>query len=181
MLWLSVVAAEVEGWTADHDDRRRRLEAVYEREAASLVRLARIFTDDRSSAEDIVQEAFIRLFRSFDRIADETKCESYLRSIVLNLSRDHNRRGLMSLRHQNAMVDARQPEQPEDIVSLSESQAEMVEALRDLSPRQRDCLVLRYYLDLSEKEIARTLEISPNSVKTHCRRGLEALAAMVGG
>lgn len=53
--------------------------------------------------------------------------------------------------------------------------ARVVAALRDLAPRQRDCLVLRYYLELSEREIATTLGISPNSVKTHCRRGMAAL------
>jgi DNA-directed RNA polymerase specialized sigma24 family protein len=69
-------------------------------EAVSLTRLARLFVDDRSAAEDLVQEAFIRLARSADRIRDRAKAAAYLRSIVLNLARDHNRRGLVSLRHQ---------------------------------------------------------------------------------
>ena len=62
------------------------------------MRLARLFTDDRNAAEDLVQEAFIRLHRSADRIRDPSKAAPYLRSILLNLARDHNRRGLMSLR-----------------------------------------------------------------------------------
>jgi RNA polymerase sigma-70 factor (ECF subfamily) len=102
-----------------------------------------------------------------------------LRSIVLNLARDHNRRGLMSLRHQEAMTDRSVPDQPDEEVMRTESQAAILDALRSLSPRQRDCLVLRFYLDLSEGEIAKTLEISPNSVKTHCRRGMAALASML--
>lgn len=176
MFWLAVVAAERTSWTSEDLARRDYVSAIYRKEAASLVRLARIFTDDRAGAEDIVQEAFIKLFHAADRIEDPNKSLSYLRSIVLNLARDQNRRGLMSLRHQDSMVDARIPEQPEEQIARSESQAEVLDALAELSPRQRDCLVLRFYLELTEVEIAATLSISPNSVKTHCRRGLAALA-----
>jgi len=176
LLWLAVVAAEQAIWTTEDEDRRRFVEEIYQAEAVSLVRLARLFTDDRSGAEDIVQEAFIRLFHAADRIADASRSVAYLRSIVLNLARDHNRRGLMSLRHQDAMIDSRHPERPDERVTRTESQTEVLEALSRLSPRQRDCLVLRYYLELSEREIAGTLGISPNSVKTHCRRGLATLA-----
>jgi RNA polymerase sigma-70 factor (sigma-E family) len=180
VLWLAVVTAERATWTKDDDARREFVERVYQAEAVSLVRLARIFTDDRAGAEDIVQEAFIRLFHAADRIDDESKSVAYLRSIVLNLARDHNRRGLMSLRHRDAMIDHRVPDQPDEQVARTESQAEVLEALSALSPRQRDCLVLRFYLELSESEIAGTLSISPNSVKTHCRRGLESLSAILG-
>lgn len=176
MLWLAVVAAEKPTWTPADEARREFVEAVYQAEAVNLVRLARIFTDDRTGAEDIVQEAFIRLFHASGRITDREKSAAYVRSIVLNLARDENRRGLMSLRHQDAMVDRRVPQQPDEEVVRSESHAEVFAALAELSPRQRDCLVLRFYMELSEKEIARTLQISPNSVKTHCRRGLEALS-----
>jgi RNA polymerase sigma-70 factor (sigma-E family) len=176
MLWLAVVAAEKTVWTSEELERRAFVEALYHEQAVSLVRLARLFTDDRSGAEDIVQEAFIKLYHAAGRIRDPKKSTPYLRSIVLNLARDHNRRGLLSLRHQDALVDRRPVEKPDEQVVRTESQAEVLEALDTLSPRQRDCLVLRFYLDLSERDIAETLSISPNSVKTHCRRGMEALA-----
>jgi RNA polymerase sigma-70 factor (ECF subfamily) len=177
--WAEALEASKPSWTTAELDRRALMEALYQREATSLVRLARLFTDDRNAAEDLVQEAFIRLFHSAHRIQDEARVSAYLRSIVLNLARDHNRRGLMSLRHQEAMTDRSVPDQPDEEVMRTESQAAILDALRSLSPRQRDCLVLRFYLDLSEGEIARTLEISPNSVKTHCRRGMAALASML--
>ncbi|CAN5873629.1 SigE family RNA polymerase sigma factor [soil metagenome] len=180
MLWLAVVAAGKTAWTSEELARASFVEKLYHQEAVSLVRLARIFTDDRTGAEDIVQEAFIRLYHSADRIKDPEKSAAYLRSIVLNLARDHNRRGLLSLRHQDSMSDRSTPEAPEDSVIRAESQSEVIEALNDLSPRQRDCLVLRYYMDLTETQIATTLAISPNSVKTHCRRGMVALAAVLG-
>jgi len=140
-----------------------------------LVRLARLFTDDRNAAEDLVQEAFIRLHRSVHRIEDPDKAAPYLRSILLNLAKDHNRRGLMSLRHSEAMTPASSPDAPDDLVILNDQQAAVVAALEDLPARQRECLLLRFYYELSEREIGATLDISPNSVKTHCRRGMAAL------
>ncbi len=176
MFWLAVVTAEKAVWTSEERQRRAFVESLYHSEAVSLVRLARLFTDDRSGAEDIVQEAFIKLYHAVGRINDPDKSAAYLRSIVLNLARDYNRRGLMSLRHQDALVDRRPAEKPDEQIVRTESQAEVLEALDTLSPRQRECLVLRFYMDLAEREIAETLSISPNSVKTHCRRGMEALA-----
>ena len=181
MLWLAVVAAGKTAWTSEDLARASFVEKLYHQEAVSLVRLARLFTDDRTGAEDIVQEAFIRLYHAADRIQDTDKSAAYLRSIVLNLARDHNRRGLLSLRHQDSMIDRRTPETPEDRVVRSESQTKVIDALNALSPRQRDCLVLRFYMDLTESQIASTLAISPNSVKTHCQRGMAILASVLGG
>ena len=122
-----------------------------------------------------MQEAFIRLHRSVDRIRDPDKAAPYLRSILLNLARDHNRRGLMSLRHAEALTPDSSPDAPEDRVILNDQQSKVIEALEDLPPRQRECLLLRFYFDLTEREIGATLQISPNSVKTHCRRGMDSL------
>jgi len=167
-------------WTAETLDRRAVMETLYKQEASSLVRMARLFTDDRTAAEDLVQEAFIRLFHSAHRIDEPGKAAAYLRSIVLNLARDHNRRGLLSLRPQESISDRAPPVEPDEEVVRNESESEVLDALHSLSPRQRECLVLRFYLDLSEREIAATLRISPNSVKTHCQRGMSALAAILG-
>ncbi|RPI23336.1 MAG: SigE family RNA polymerase sigma factor [Actinobacteria bacterium] len=162
-------------------DRDALVAALYQQEGAALVRLARLFTDDRNAAEDLVQEAFIRLHRNAHRIEDRAKAAAYMRSIVLNLARDHNRRGLMSLRHREAMIPEASPEAPEDRIVATEDGDEVVAALRDLPGRQRDCLVLRFYLDLTEVEIAATLDISKNSVKTHCRRGMATLRRLLEG
>jgi RNA polymerase sigma-70 factor (sigma-E family) len=165
---------------AEHDS-EALVTDLFEQQAAALVRLARLFTDDRNAAEDLVQEAFVRLHHAAHRIEDRTRAAAYLRSIVLNLARDHNRRGLMSLRHFEALTPAASPEALEDRIVLDEQQAAVVEALHALSPQQRDCLVLRFYLELSEQEAADTLGISPNSVKTHCRRGFDRLRTRLEG
>ena len=138
-----------------------------------MVRLARLFVDDRNAAEDLVQEAFIRLARSAHRISHPSKAPAYLRSIVLNLARDHNRRGLMSLRHHLPFDE--HTASIEDVITLREDQQLVIDALRSLPHRQRDCLVLRYYDELGIDDIASTLGISRNSVKTHLQRGLAAL------
>jgi RNA polymerase sigma-70 factor (sigma-E family) len=168
----AIEAVEVDG---DRAERIELLEEVFESHGRDLVRLARIFTDDRNAAEDLVQEAFIRLYRTAGRVQDRSKIPAYMRSIVLNLCRDHNRRGLMSLRHQQRGSDLDPDPEPDVLVVRSEDQSDVIDALLALSDRQRECLVLRYYLDLGEREIAATLGISPNSVKTHTRRGMDGL------
>jgi RNA polymerase sigma factor (sigma-70 family) len=152
---------------------------LFEAEGVSLVRLARLFVDDRNAAEDLVQEAFIRLARSAHRIENPSRAAAYLRSIVLNLARDHNRRGLVSLRHQLPFDDDQAS--IEDQITLRDDRRDVIEALRDIAPRQRDCLVLRYFHELGIDDIAETLGISRNSVKTHLRRGLDALEQRLGG
>ncbi len=152
--------------------------SLYVEHAASLVRMARLFVDDRNAAEDLVQEAFIRLARHAHRIEDGAKSAAYLRSIVLNLARDHNRRGLVSLRHRPP-ADEEQAT-AEDEVLLRDDQRIVIDALRELPLRQRDCVVLRYYFESGIAEIAETLGISQNSVKTHLKRGLAALERRLG-
>jgi RNA polymerase sigma factor (sigma-70 family) len=139
--------------------------------------MVRMFVDDRNAAEDIVQEAFIRLARSARKIKDRSKAAAYLRSIALNLARDHNRRGLVSLRHRLPLDEAEAS--AEDEIVLAEDHQQVVDALRELPRRQRDCIVLRYYDELSIDEIASTLTISRNSVKTHLTRAMRALEQLV--
>ncbi|MET0459448.1 MAG: sigma-70 family RNA polymerase sigma factor [Ilumatobacteraceae bacterium] len=159
--------------TVTHRSADRLVAELFIAEGTSLVRLARLFVDDRNAAEDLVQEAFIRLARNVHRIEDTARAPAYLRSIVLNLARDQNRRGLVSLRHRLPFGEVG-PGIDEEI-AVREDQREVLVALRELPARQRTCLVLRYYDELGPDEIASTLGISRNSVKTHLQRGLAAL------
>lgn len=148
-------------------------------EGANLVRLARFFVDDRTAAEDLVQEAFIRFARAAHRIRTEQAAPAYLRSIVLNLARDHNRRGLVSLRHHLPEPDP--GASAEDELVEAEGREEVLAALRALPVRQRDAVVLRYWGELGIDDIAATMGVSRNSVKTHLKRGLAALETTLGG
>ena len=168
------------------DDHARSLVVrLFHAEGASLVRLARLFVDDREAAEDIVQEAFLRLARAAGRIGDDARAPAYLRSIVLNLARDHNRRGLVSLRHHATSVRESRHSRAgsaslEDALVRNEEHRAVLDAVRALPRRQRDCVTLRYFSELGIEAIATTLGLSPNSVKTHLQRGMAALARTIG-
>lgn len=166
--------------TSESVDADALIARMFTQEGSSLVRLARIFCDDRNAAEDLVQEAFIRLHRSADSIRDPERAPAFLRSIVINLARDHNRRGLMSFRHRNAADPPPTPAEPADHAIAGDETLAVLDALRLLPERQRASLVLHYYEELSIGEVAETLHISKNSVKTHCRRGLAALESRLG-
>lgn len=153
---------------------------LFRSEGRSLVRLARLFVDDRDAAEDIVQEAFLRLARHTADIESVDRAPAYLRSIVLNLARDHNRRGLVSLRHHaTAGREIDVVDDPgvdlTDRLARDAEHLRVLESVRRLPIRQRDCITLRYFEELPIDQIAATLGLSPNSVKTHLRRGLEHL------
>jgi RNA polymerase sigma factor (sigma-70 family) len=154
---------------------------LFHTEGRSLVRLARLFVDDRDAAEDVVQEAFLRLARHANKINSPEKAPAYLRSIVLNLARDHNRRGLVSLRHHSSAgreVDVYEPV-GDDLVR-SEDHQRVIDAVRELPGRQRDCITLRYFEELSIDRIATTLGLSVNSVKTHLQRAMSNLDRRLG-
>ena len=161
---------------------RDALATLFASEGRSLVRLARLFVDHHDAAEDLVQEAFLRLHRTTRTLDDPARAAAYLRSVVLNLARDHNRRGLMSLRHQSAIRQERTVRDDVDTVALRHSDDDaLFEAVRALPLRQRHCIVLRYYEQLSVDEVSKTLGLSPNSVKTHLRRAMDALGTRMAG
>jgi RNA polymerase sigma factor (sigma-70 family) len=181
----SITSARLQG-DAITDDAEALVIRLFHEEGRSLVRLARLFVDDRNAAEDLVQEAFLRLARHAHRIDDVDKAPAYLRSIVLNLARDHNRRGLVSLRHHataalddpvGGRVGARgwTAESPDEELVRSDEHRRVLVAVRDLPIRQRDCVTLRYFAELGIEAIAGTLGLSRNSVKTHLQRGLANL------
>jgi RNA polymerase sigma factor (sigma-70 family) len=177
---LTIAAARLRGEaiTVEAEELVVRL---FRSEGRSLVRLARLFVDDRDAAEDVVQEAFLRLARHAGRIEAIDRAPAYLRSIVLNLARDHNRRGLVSLRHHSASgreIDV--VDDASDQLVRTEANRRVLDAVRRLPTRQRDCIALRYFEELSIEEIASTLGLSTNSVKTHLQRAMASLDRLLG-
>jgi RNA polymerase sigma-70 factor (sigma-E family) len=155
-------------WAADDT-----LTAIYLGEYWSLVRLAVLLVHDLPTAEDVVQDTFIATQSNWPRLRDREKAPAYLRCSVVN-------RSLSVLRHR-AVVDKHAPRplpdepsaETEAITALERSA--VIDALRGLPERQREALVLRYYADLSEADIAEAMGISKGAVKTHATRGIAAL------
>jgi RNA polymerase sigma-70 factor (sigma-E family) len=150
------------------------LETLYLAHYQQLVRLALLVLGGNAFAEDIVQEAFIRVYGSWPGIRDPERAASYLRVTTMNLARSALRRQQTALRHAPALPA--EPAGPEELALASDRQAGLLAALRLLPCRQRQVIALRYYAGLSVLETARTLRISTGSVKTHGSRALAALA-----
>jgi RNA polymerase sigma factor (sigma-70 family) len=163
---------------------------LYAEHALGLVRLAVVLTGDRGAAEDIVQDAFLGLFRRWDHLADTTAPLAYLRVSVLNGCRTALRR--RSRLWLGATADfAEAAAESADSVSyggaaglaesaetralLGDEQRAVAAALRKLPRRQREAVVLRYYLDLSEAETAQAMQVSRGTVKSATHRGLAAV------
>ena len=148
------------------------LEQLYAGQYAALVRLAVLLLRDQGLAEDVVQDSFIAMHRRWDRV-DPAKAPAYLRQTVVNRSRSALRHRSVVARHRPDRLADGAP--ADESVLHAEGRAAVLDALADLPTRQREVLVLRYYLDLSEADIAATLGISRGAVKSHASRAAAAL------
>jgi RNA polymerase sigma-70 factor (sigma-E family) len=167
--FLATATARAE-WSADH-----AVIELYSMHYRSLVRLAALLLRDTPTAEEVVQDAFVAMHGGWQRLRDTEKALAYLRQTVVNRSRS-------VLRHR-MVVEKNLQSAPPDMPSAEHGafalleRSEVVAALRDLPDRQREAIVLRYYGDLSEAEIAATMGISCGAVKSHTSRGMAALRA----
>ncbi|MFH8888660.1 MULTISPECIES: SigE family RNA polymerase sigma factor [unclassified Streptomyces] len=157
----------VAGTTVDH------LTETYRAHYRSLLGLAALLLDDTASCEDVVQEAFIRVHSARNRVRDRDKTLAYLRQTVVNLSRSALRRRILGLK----LLSKPMP----DMASAEEGaydqleRDDLIKSMRGLQRRQREVLVLRYFADMTEVQVAETLGISLGSVKAYGSRGIAAL------
>jgi RNA polymerase sigma-70 factor (sigma-E family) len=154
--------------------------ALYQAHAVGLIRLAIIMLGDRPAAEDVVQDAFLGLYRHWDGLSDTANALTYVRSSVLNRCRSVLKQLSRRDRRDRAAAAVREPgESAEASVLLSEEHREMLAAIRALPDRQCEALVLRFYLDMSEEETARAMRISRGTVKSATSRAITALGRML--
>ena len=150
---------------------------IYDGEYKSLVRLAVLLVHDVPTAEEVVQDAFEAMHTALRRLRDSEKALSYLRQAVVNKSRS-------VLRHRT-VVDKNAPKPAPDEPSAEHAAMALIErtavvaALRALPDRQREAIVLRYYADFSEADIAAAMGISRGAVKSHTARGMTALRSIL--
>ena len=140
----------------------------------SLVRLASLLVDDVGTCEELVQDAFAAVLARGRRLPDGPAAAAYLRSAVLNAARTHLRRRTVRQRPRPLQV-VRTEGSAEAGALVEEEHRTVLAALRALPARQREVLALRYYLELTEAEIAETLHIAAGTVKVHAHRGLATL------
>ena len=158
------------GWSADG-----AVTELYSVHYRPLVRLAVLLVRDTPTAEEVVQDAFMAMHGGWQRLRDAENALAYLRQAVVNRSRS-------VLRHRT-VVDKNLQKAPPDMPSAEHGalaqleRSAVVDALRKLPERQREAIVLRYYADFSEAEIAAAMRISRGAVKSHTARGMAALRA----
>ena len=156
----------------------QRLSELYWRYADGGVRLAFLLTGDQHAAEDIVQDAFVRLFSRFQDLRNPDAFEIYLRRTIVNLSRDRFRRLRLERDHVARQTDRAAPV---DVASPVEDRDVIRKALRALPHRQRSALVLRFYVDLSEQDTAQVLQCSVTAVKSLVSRANASLSKHMRG
>ncbi|MDP3891101.1 SigE family RNA polymerase sigma factor [Nocardioides sp.] len=166
------------GW----DDADAAVEQLYAGHWRQLVRLSVLLVRDQGTAEEVVQDAFVELHRRWGRLEDPDKALAYLRQTVVNRSRSVLRHRKVVNRHldqERARPETLHTAAADESVAHADRRDAVLDALRRLPRRQREVLVLRYYLDLSEGEIATTLGVSRGSIKSHASRGAAALRALL--
>jgi RNA polymerase sigma-70 factor (sigma-E family) len=150
--------------------------ALYQAHAVGLIRLAIVMLGDRAAAEDVVQDAFLGLYRHWAGLNDPANALTYVRSAVLNRCRN-------ALRQRGRPGRLEPPvevgDSPEAAVLIGEEHQQVLAAVRALPDRQREALVLRFYLDMSEEQAARAMGISRGTVKSATSRAVAALGRML--
>jgi len=153
------------------------VEQLYAAHWRQLVRLSVLLVHDVGAAEEIVQDAFVAMHGRWSRLRDPEKALAYLRQAVVNRSRSALRHRKVVDRHverEGGLATGTSPDA--SVAALDAARRDAVlDAMRRLPTRQREVLALRYYLELSEAEIAATLGISTGAVKSHASRGAAAL------
>lgn len=159
---------------------RQRVTELYQVHALGLVKLAKIMLGDQSQAEDIVQDAFLGLYRKWPSLDDQGRALGYLRASILNGCRTAHRG---RTRRDRALLffvpRAEETASAEESALIGEANREVMAALRALPARQREAVVLRYYLDLTEDQAAQAMNVARGTVKSATSRGIAALARIL--
>ncbi len=153
-------------------DRDREYVEFVEAASASLRRTAFLVCGDRHKADDIVQDALYKLYLSWPKVQRMGNPFSYVRRMVVNVAHDGGRR---PWRREVSIAEVPDGVDRTDFVAGHAERNEVLEALRSLAPRQRACVVLRYYEDLSVEQTAEILGCSEGTVKSQASRGLDTL------
>jgi RNA polymerase sigma-70 factor (sigma-E family) len=168
-------APALAGPAADPAD---QVTALYQAHAVGLLRLAVIMLGERQAAEDVVQDAFLGLFRRWDALHDPERALAYVRSSVFNGCRTVLRK---RTRDREFVLVEPATESAEAHVVLGEEHCEVLAALRRLPDRQREAVALRYCLDMPVDDVARAMGVAEGTVKSATSRGIASITRMLKG
>jgi RNA polymerase sigma-70 factor (sigma-E family) len=170
-------------WVLGAVDRTRDVDLadLYTAHYQDVVRLAGFLLGNASRAEDVAQDAFVRVATASVQLREPDRALAYLRTVVVNSCRSIHRHGAVVEKHDQRLSVVEAVRSAEDSAFVAFDRDDLVVALRALAQRKREVVVLRYYCDLSEAEVAHLLSISIGAVKSSASRGLADLAAAMGG
>ena len=153
----------------------RHVTALYEAHALSLARLALLMLGDSAAAQDVVQDAFLGLYVRWDKLADTGAAPAYLRASVLNGCRTAlKQRSRVPFQTASELLES-----AEAALIHTEEQRTVLAAVRRLPARQREALVLRYYLDMTEDQAAQAMGVTRGTVKSATSRAVAAVGRML--
>jgi RNA polymerase sigma-70 factor (sigma-E family) len=153
----------------------RQVTELYQVHALGLARLALLMLGDRDAAQDVVQDAFLGLYRRWGKLSSADAAPAYLRTSVLNGCRTLLKRRSRPAPH--AVEESL--ESAEAVLLQTEEQRAMLAVIRRLPSRQRETLVLRYYLDMTEDQAAQVMGVSRGTVKSATSRAVAAVGRML--
>jgi RNA polymerase sigma-70 factor (sigma-E family) len=163
-----------------HDaDADGAVEQLYAAHWRTLVRLGVLLLRDLGAAEEVVQDAFVALHGKWPSLRDPDRALAYLRRSVVNGSRSRLRHLTVVRSHAERQPPPGVVRGADEVALETDRRAAVLDALAGLPRRQREVLALRYYVDLSEAEIAETLGISRGAVKSHASRGAATLRELL--
>ena len=161
------------------DRRDEAVAALFDAQYAGLCRLATFLLDDPAQAEEVVQEAFLGTFVGWRRLRHPKRAGAYLRAAVVNQCRSRGRRRVHEQRgNRTVWAGTREAAVGSDVERVGDAMF-VLDAVRSLPTRQREAVVLRYYADLSEAEVAWALGCSPGTVKSQLSKARSALARLL--
>jgi RNA polymerase sigma-70 factor (sigma-E family) len=155
-------------------DKDQKFREFFEAEFRPLRRLGYLLTGDWAEAEDLAQEAMVRTYRAWARITERERPGAYARSVLVNRRRSLLRRSAVAAKHAEML---RLPEYAPD---LGDEGMVLWDAIRALPQRQRAAIILRFYEDMPEAEVASVLDMPVGTVKSLVHRGIGRLRTQLG-
>jgi RNA polymerase sigma-70 factor (sigma-E family) len=163
------------------DRRDRAIAALFDAHYAGLCRLATLLLEDPGQAEEAVQEAFLRTFVGWRRLRHTEHAGAYLRAAVVNQCRSRGRRRVTEQRGNRMLWAETQDQTRSSDIERAGDVLAVLDAIRSLPARQREAVILRYYADLSEADVARALGCSLGTVKSQLFKARSSLACLLSG